>query len=46
MAFLIDKAEQDKRLKTMQQVCLSCTVSPGWPGISSAWITPFKPRTR
>lgn len=23
-AFLIDKAEQDKRLKTMQQVCLSC----------------------
>jgi hydroxylamine dehydrogenase len=23
-AFLIDKAEQDKRLKAMQQVCLSC----------------------
>ena len=23
-AFLIDKAEQDKRLKTMQQVCLAC----------------------
>jgi hypothetical protein len=29
-AFLIDKAEQDKRLKTMQQVCLSCH--------SQAWV--------